>query len=290
MDWSRSAISEKLHQEMCHHDDSLEPFSEQKKYYVDALQYANRRAIVKNLTDFRDVFHVYILTFSDELRDHIRRLDEDGLNEVINDAVKRIIKSRKSEVYWDYLQFEPLRWDLINGDGKGKGDGSLIAEHVNSLAKETAKPEDATPIQQLAKKIMKENIFKTTTDNEELYWYDSNGVYLPGQEWRIKYECQQIQPKIETHDVHEVINHIKRKTFIDRSAFDSNPDVINLQNGLLNIHTMALTPHSPHQHSITQLPVKYNPKARCPNFARFLNQVLKPKDVFTALELIGYCL
>jgi len=52
------------------------------------------------------------------------------LNEVISEAVKRIIKSRKPDIYRDYLEFEPLRWDLINGDGNGKGDGSLIAEHV----------------------------------------------------------------------------------------------------------------------------------------------------------------
>jgi putative DNA primase/helicase len=39
-----------------------------------------------------------------------------------------------------------------------------------------------------------------------------------------------------------------------------------------------------------QLPIKYDPKARCPAIAKFLGQVLYWEDVFTALEIIGYCL
>lgn len=130
IEWTRSTIAERLYNEMNQWDENQEPFSEQKKYYIDALQYANRRAIVEKPSEFQDVFHVYMLTLSEELRNHIQRLDEDTLNEVISEAIKRIIKARKPEVYYDYLQFEPLRWDLINGDGNGKGDGSLIAEHV----------------------------------------------------------------------------------------------------------------------------------------------------------------
>jgi putative DNA primase/helicase len=42
--------------------------------------------------------------------------------------------------------------------------------------------------------------------------------------------------------------------------------------------------------SLVQLPIKYDPHAKCPNILKFLGQVLQPKDVFTALELFGYCL
>src|SRR5215469_9171016 len=60
--------------------------------------------------------------------------------------------------------------------------------------------------------------------------------------------------------------------------------------GLLNIHTLEFTEHSPNYLSLVQLPIKYDPKAICSNVLKFLGQVLKPKDVFTALELFGYCL
>src|SRR5262249_27427377 len=72
--------------------------------------------------------------------------------------------------------------------------------------------------------------------------------------------------------------------------FDSDIDIVNLQNGLLNIHTLAFTEHSPDYLSLVQLPIKYDPNAKCPNVLKFLGKVLKPKNVFTALELFGYCL
>jgi P4 family phage/plasmid primase-like protien len=97
-------------------------------------------------------------------------------------------------------------------------------------------------------------------------------------------------PGITTHELHEVINQIRRRTYVDRSCFDSNIDILNLQNRLLNIHTLEFTEHSPDYLSLVQLSIKYDPNAKCPNILKFLGQVLKPKDVFTALELFGYCL
>jgi hypothetical protein len=70
---------------------------------------------------------------------------------------------------------------------------------------------------------MNEYTFKTMTDNEEIYCYDNErGVYLAGQEWRIKELSQLMYPGITTHALHEVINQIKRRTYVERSNFDSN--------------------------------------------------------------------
>jgi P4 family phage/plasmid primase-like protien len=146
-------------------------------------------------------------------------------------------------------------------------------------------------IQWLTRGIMKEYTFKTMTDNEDIYCYDNErGVYVAEQEWRIKQLAQLMYPAIRTHELHEVINQIKRRSYIDRSYFDSNIDILNLQNGLLNIHTLEFTEHSPDYLSLVQLPIRYDPEARCPNLLKFLGQVLRPKDVFTGLELFGYCL
>lgn len=286
-EWTRSAIAEKLYTEMNQWDENQEPFSEQKKYYTDALRYANRRVIVKKPSDFQDVFHVYMLTFSPELRDHIKRLDEDALNEVISEAVKRIIKSRKPEVYRDYLQFEPIRWDLINGDGNGKGDGSLIAEHVE----DTEEEESLTILQKLAKRLMNENHFKTMRDNKDLYWYNGTGKYIPDQQWRIEEFCQINYAKIKTHEVQEVINMIKRYTLVDRQDFDKNTDEINLGDCILNIHTGKTREHSREELFLSQIMIPYDPKAQCPKIVKFLHEALKStNDYITAIELFGYCL
>jgi putative DNA primase/helicase len=75
-----------------------------------------------------------------------------------------------------------------------------------------------------------------------------------------------------------------------QSYCDKDPNIINTKNGLLNIITGEVTQQNPKYLSVVQLPVNYDPKATCPKILRFLGQVLRPKDVFTALEIFGYCL
>jgi putative DNA primase/helicase len=77
----------------------------------------------------------------------------------------------------------------------------------------------------------------------------------------------------------------------NRAEFDiSEPHILNLQNGLLNIDTLELKEHSPDQLSLVQLPVRYDPNAKCPRILKFLGEVLHPQDIFTAMQIIGYCL
>jgi P4 family phage/plasmid primase-like protien len=90
--------------------------------------------------------------------------------------------------------------------------------------------------------------------------------------------------------VEEVIDHIKRRTGVELCKFDSNLDILNLKNGLLNIQTGEFKKHSPNYLSFVQLPVVFDSKARCPRILRFLGQVLHPQDVFTCMQVIGYCL
>ena len=144
----------------------------------------------------------------------------------------------------------------------------------------------------LTEELMNEYAFKTIKDNEEIYYYDFNrGVYTQGGEWLIKEQCEILYPEVRTHNVQEVINHVKRRTGVSRSRFDSDsPHILNLQNGLLNIQTGEFREHSSNHFSLIQLPVSYEENAKCPQILKFLGQVLHPQDVFTALQIFGYCL
>jgi putative DNA primase/helicase len=146
-----------------------------------------------------------------------------------------------------------------------------------------------TRIQQLAETIMQQDIFVTTTDNRQLYWFDGK-IYIPDQEWIIRKKSRLLLPKITSHDIHEVIEYIKDSKYVDRSIFDSNPDLIVVENGILNIHTLELTAHTPDHYALSMLPVHYNKTARCPKFSRFLSEILNGRMVNTMLEFIGYCL
>lgn len=145
------------------------------------------------------------------------------------------------------------------------------------------------PVQRLSRAIMNEHTFKTMVDNEEIYYY-SGQKYVPRGEWLINEVAELMYPEITTHHRQEVVNHIKYRTGVHRSKFDADHDILNLQNGLLNIHTGEFKEHSPDHNSLVQLPIKYDPDAKCPAILEFLGKVLKPKDIFTALQFIGYCL
>jgi hypothetical protein len=98
----------------------------------------------------------------------------------------------------------------------------------------------------LTDQLMNEYTFKTFKDTEEVCYYDSNrGVYVQGGKWLIEEQCEILCPQIQTYKVQEVVNHIKRRTGIERSMFDSNLNILNLQNGLLNIETGDFREHSP---------------------------------------------
>jgi P4 family phage/plasmid primase-like protien len=134
--------------------------------------------------------------------------------------------------------------------------------------------------------------FKTMQDTKEIYWYDElTGIYAPMGEILIETQAEQMDPEVSTGVIMEAMNHIRRRTYTKRSDFDTNqPHVINLQNGVLDMETLILEEHSNDRLHLVQIPVTYDPNATCPNIEKFINEVLSPEDVNTALEIIGYCL
>ena len=65
---------------------------------------------------------------------------------------------------------------------------------------------------------------------------------------------------------------------------------LNVANGLLDLESLGLAPHSPAYVSTSQLPVAWSPAATCPRIDRFLGEVLPPDAIEFMLEVIGYCL
>lgn len=173
---------------------------------------------------------------------------------------------------------------------------SKIFDIIYEIQDRRPEEEKESLIEWLKKNVMSEYTCRTTNDKaEDLFLYDENkGVYLIDQEWRIKSFCQSICHDVKAGMIGEVIQRIKHITYVYRSEFDSDIDIVNLENGLLNIHTLNFIDKQKTNIrdylSLEQLPIRYDPKAKCPNILRFLGQVLKPKDLFTALQLFGYCI
>lgn len=79
---------------------------------------------------------------------------------------------------------------------------------------------------------------------------------------------------------------------VSLSDFDRNRVLLNCQNGTLNLKTFTLQPHSAADLITKMAPVKYEPKARCPRWERFIDEVMCG-DTDTAVYLqkaMGYAL
>jgi P4 family phage/plasmid primase-like protien len=144
----------------------------------------------------------------------------------------------------------------------------------------------------VVEQLTNEFSFKTMKDTCEMYVFDElRGVYNRFGEVVIKEQSEILCPEISTHKVNEIIEKLRRRTFVDRSKFDKDHDILNIQNGLVNIRTGEfIEGHNPDHLSLIQLPVKYNPVAYPRKILDFMYNVLHPGDVPLMIEYIAYCL
>ena len=123
------------------------------------------------------------------------------------------------------------------------------------------------------------NYYATQDPGKKLYIYQ-NGVYREGGE-QVREWVKAIVPDDHwsVRLTNETIEHVRIGS---RRLWDCpSPDVVNVRNGLLNVHTRKLSPHSPNHLSSVQLPIIYDGKATCPAWEEQLEQTLAA-DVVTA--------
>jgi len=144
--------------------------------------------------------------------------------------------------------------------------------------------------QWLAREIMKNVDFITFADTDEMYVYNA-GIYRQGGGATIKAKAEQVLGKeATTHRVNEVENHIRRSTYMKRQEIEDKIEFLCLKNGVLDIQTRELSPHSPQHIFLNQVPVTYNPDKDCPKIKGFIIQMVPSGDILVIQELFGYCL
>ena len=132
--------------------------------------------------------------------------------------------------------------------------------------------------------------FFTTYDNQEIYryngsFYDSEGIPI------INYWVEEfLQEETKEHLKKETVGYIRDKNYKDRAIFNSNPYLINLQNGIYDLKTNKFSEHNPDNYFLSEIPVEYNKKAKIKKIKTFLKQVLKQDDIKRLQEIYGYCL
>lgn len=125
----------------------------------------------------------------------------------------------------------------------------------------------------------------------------SNGVYNMVEDSYINHiiidnlidEC-----KSDPSNIRDTLFYLSNDVTLirDASQFDKDPYIMNVKNGLLNIATMELSPHTPNYLSMLQLNVSYDPNnVDGTLFNKFLNDKIPDKgNQLLAQEILGYTL
>lgn len=110
----------------------------------------------------------------------------------------------------------------------------------------------------VAGKIMIEKNIVTNMANDNLLIH-SGKIYKQSStsESIIKARAEEIIPECTTHESIEVLNKIKRKTGIELEQFDTDPNLISIDNGILDVNTIQLSSHTPKHLSTVLIPVEY---------------------------------
>jgi len=100
--------------------------------------------------------------------------------------------------------------------------------------------------------------FVTLRNTDKILLYNGK-IYDPlNAESIIKEETEKLIPQCPAHDIREVIEKIKRQTYAELIEFDKDPNLITVENGILNLETLELKPHTPEHLSQVLIPVEYH--------------------------------
>jgi len=144
----------------------------------------------------------------------------------------------------------------------------------------------------LADKLINEVHFVSHRDSGNIYVYNE-GVYEGWGKQRIEMEVRrELGDLCNEHMVSETVSAVREMTYAPPSTFSSPPpQLVCVNNGILNLLTGELAPHAPEEVFLNKIPWNWNPDAQCPKIMEFLKERLPdPTDLQTFLEACGYCL
>ena len=104
-------------------------------------------------------------------------------------------------------------------------------------------------------------------------WFQRNGENF------VRAELQNSYPDITQRQLNEVIAKLSQRNYRDLKECDPDPNIINVLNGLLNLNTMKLSPHTPDYISIRQFPVEFVEEPKSEKIRNVLAESLDEEEL-----------
>lgn len=166
---------------------------------------------------------------------------------------------------------------------------TVLREELINRAPSSAREHKAT-LEEIAAQIISDKQMITCNDNTYIY----NGKYykLLDEKELERTIHEEYSKKLEERHRKEIIKFIKLKTYVRADEVNKNWNEIVVKNGILNISTMKLYPHTPLNYNTIYIDYNYDEAVPYSSIIdTFLNTIsandVDKKKLF--LEMIGYC-
>ncbi len=231
----------------------------------------------------------------------------------ISDIIQNLGQSETRKLLDDAIATVPFYEPVAENDDNQSDNETAIPEYIIEKEDKYGNKYYVVHCPLLAMHIQQNEhyfyIQDSSFDGIRRYWYDTeSGVYrLVSDEIMksyIKTNITNYFPDIlRMRDVSEVFQNVTtdHKRTVPETAVNSDENIINFRNGLLNLETMKLLPHSPDYKSTIQIDGEFVPETsedmnelttKAPVFMQYLNDLANGDEQRTTLflEIIGACL
>ena len=210
---------------------------------------------------------------------------ESGAPGVVFDAVPTLARLPRAEYAKFKAELKDALGPKINLNDLEAAVADVRRQTVVAARAEAA--EETPTANEIANTILEDDHF--AQDDGGKLWVYQHGVYIPRGAARVKsrvksiLEARDVSDEWTSHLASETVEYIR----VDSPYLWDRPpaDILNLQNGLLDVRTGVLKPHTPDHLSAVQIPVTYDPAAVCPAWETFVGETFPEDATDLAWEL-----
>lgn len=149
--------------------------------------------------------------------------------------------------------------------------------------------EEKQRMEAVVTRLRDEFTFKTVDDTEKIYVF-KEGIYEEAETMIKGLVEQWLGIEVSKHFLDEVLGHIERGSYVKRSEFNKPGALIPVQNGLLDLDTLELSPFDKNKIFTFKSNAIYDKNKKSTKFLRAVNEWVDLQDVPLLQEISGYCL
>ena len=113
-----------------------------------------------------------------------------------------------------------------------------------------------------------------------------NGAYIRCKKYIKQAARDALGPKARNFHIAEIMGHLEVAETVDLSEFDCEDGKVCVKNGILDVVTRALEPHTSERYFMKRLPIDFDPKAECPTIDAYFEQWL-PGQTKALYEIVA---